>query len=366
MKKSLVLSMVVTMCIILTGCYSHNILDEDVLDIEMGFMGVIEGGRSSEVVKEVKGKVAENILTLTVNFDEKKLNNKYGEESTIDNLVYKYLYDFNLLNRYKVFGKEINAKHKIKMNDKLILSIGEVEMSLEPVKECDWCYMLDSKVRYCMSCIKKYDLPHPNAWIEQRGKKNTEVYDKLAEETETPFRIANAQLILENEFTIYEGQIFCKDLENGYRNIKATARFYDLNNNEIGTNAIELNRINPWSDREFLIKTKCEGIAQSVKVQFDYYEVMGESSIISDEEKGFAWAVAEREVKDRLKAPSKAKFPFSYGSDGVNISKSGDTYTVKAWVDAENSYGAKLRSNFTVQFTRSGKDMYTVKSVTID
>jgi len=84
---------------------------------------------------------------------------------------------------------------------------------------------------------------------------------------------------------------------------------------------------------------------------------------ITENDKGFAWAVAEKEVKDRLKAPSTAKFP-TYGS--ATISKSGDNFKVEGYVDAENSFGAEIRTTFTVEFTKNSEESYTVIIVTID
>ena len=88
----------------------------------------------------------------------------------------------------------------------------------------------------------------------------------------------------------------------------------------------------------------------------DSYSLDGSASAepVADDEKGACWALAEDVVKANLKSPSSAKFPFSYGSDGVSMTKSGNLYTVSAWVDAENSYGAELRSDFTVTMTKSG------------
>ena len=93
------------------------------------------------------------------------------------------------------------------------------------------------------------------------------------------------------------------------------------------------------------------------------------TTVTDDDELGVCWALAKDVVKSNLKSPSSAKFPFSYGSDGVSITKSGDTYTVKAWVEAENSFGATLRSDFTVTMTKSGSGKnakFTAQSCYID
>jgi hypothetical protein len=75
--------------------------------------------------------------------------------------------------------------------------------------------------------------------------------------------------------------------------------------------------------------------------------------------------LAEDVVKSQLKSPSSAKFPFSYADEDVSITKSSNKYTVKSWVEAENSFGETLRSNFTVTMTKSGFK-FTVDSCIID
>jgi hypothetical protein len=83
---------------------------------------------------------------------------------------------------------------------------------------------------------------------------------------------------------------------------------------------------------------------------------------VSDDEKLFAWMAAEKIVKQNLKAPSTAKFPFSYNSTSVEIKKiDANTFRVNAYVDAENSYGAIIRNNFTITIVKSGSGNFTYK-----
>lgn len=89
------------------------------------------------------------------------------------------------------------------------------------------------------------------------------------------------------------------------------------------------------------------------------------TEVTDDDERNICWSLARDVVEAQLKSPSSAKFPFSYADKDVSITKSGDTYTVKSWVDAENSFGAKLRSDFTVTITKSGTK-FTAESCVID
>lgn len=92
-------------------------------------------------------------------------------------------------------------------------------------------------------------------------------------------------------------------------------------------------------------------------------------TVVTDDELGTCWALAKDVVKSNLKSLYSAKFPFSYRSDWVLITKSGNTYIVKAWVDADNSFGANIRSDFTVTMEKSGTGKnakFTSKSCVID
>lgn len=86
---------------------------------------------------------------------------------------------------------------------------------------------------------------------------------------------------------------------------------------------------------------------------------------VNDDELNICWALARDEVKAHLKSPSSAKFPFSYKNKDVLITKSGDIYTVKAWVEAENSFGTTLKNNFTVTIKKVGS-VFTVQSCYIN
>lgn len=75
-----------------------------------------------------------------------------------------------------------------------------------------------------------------------------------------------------------------------------------------------------------------------------------------------AMVIAEKVVKGNLKSPSTAEF---CSSSEYTVSCVGNTWTVKGYVDAQNSFGATLRTNFTVKFTFSSSNEYTVDSCSI-
>ena len=70
-----------------------------------------------------------------------------------------------------------------------------------------------------------------------------------------------------------------------------------------------------------------------------------------------AVVVAEKAVKNNLKSPSTAEF---CSHKEYSITCSGDTWTVSGYVDAQNSFGATLRNDFTVKFTFENSERYTI------
>jgi hypothetical protein len=73
-------------------------------------------------------------------------------------------------------------------------------------------------------------------------------------------------------------------------------------------------------------------------------------------------------VKAHLKAPATAEFPSCYGS-GINAysiqaNPAWDTFTVEGYVDAQNGFGAKIRTGFEATMSRTGpSDNATWKEV---
>ncbi len=79
-----------------------------------------------------------------------------------------------------------------------------------------------------------------------------------------------------------------------------------------------------------------------------------------------AFVMAQKFVEERLKAPSTAKFPYS-SSEGVRIEYQGDCkYKVRAYVDAQNSFGAMIRTRYyaEVQNTK-GTDKWRLLDISM-
>lgn len=78
-----------------------------------------------------------------------------------------------------------------------------------------------------------------------------------------------------------------------------------------------------------------------------------------------AYSTAKAIVRQNLKAPASATFG-SLGEAGCRVSSPRtDRYACSGWVEASNSFGAKLRKSWSVELRESGND-FVVEDVTID
>jgi hypothetical protein len=64
----------------------------------------------------------------------------------------------------------------------------------------------------------------------------------------------------------------------------------------------------------------------------------------------------ENFVKDQLKAPSTADFPGATAARVVRVSNESQGYQVASYVDAQNSFGAKIRSPYLCEVEWNGKE----------
>lgn len=63
-----------------------------------------------------------------------------------------------------------------------------------------------------------------------------------------------------------------------------------------------------------------------------------------------AYSCAKEKVLEVLKSPSSADFPSIFSGD-IKFNQAGDSWTVDSYVDAQNSFGASLRSTFSCSLT---------------
>ena len=77
--------------------------------------------------------------------------------------------------------------------------------------------------------------------------------------------------------------------------------------------------------------------------------------IVSSTQRGLIIISAQEDVENNLKAPTTAEFPGEVlEADQWNVSRDGTTYVITSYVDAQNSFGAMIRSNFQVTYEWDG------------
>lgn len=77
-----------------------------------------------------------------------------------------------------------------------------------------------------------------------------------------------------------------------------------------------------------------------------------------------AYYMSHQFMEKQLKAPSTAKYP-RYDENFVKDLGDG-RYTVDAYVDAENSFGAMIRTNYTCTLKYAGDDKWTLEEIHLD
>lgn len=93
------------------------------------------------------------------------------------------------------------------------------------------------------------------------------------------------------------------------------------------------------------------------------YNSLTYREVTDDDTLGEVWAMTQSFVRDKLKSPKSADFP-TYGDSKVSITNSGSYYKVTGYVDAENSFGAEIRTTFLLVMEKSGSK-YTLKECNI-
>ncbi|MBE6055851.1 hypothetical protein [Clostridium sp.] len=126
---------------------------------------------------------------------------------------------------------------------------------------------------------------------------------------------------------------------------------------------------------DFKVKTKAEK-EEEKKVEEEKENKAKEEAekevkekAIKEENKATLITTAQEVVKKNLKAPSTAKFPWSFDEYKIKETNSENKdmaiYYVSGYVEAKNSFGAKLRNNFVVKM-ECAKDFSKYKVLDIN
>ncbi|MGH6979035.1 MAG: hypothetical protein ACRED4_07070 [Brevundimonas sp.] len=87
----------------------------------------------------------------------------------------------------------------------------------------------------------------------------------------------------------------------------------------------------------------------------------------SDVAKDSALLATQQFVRDKLRAPATAQFPTNSRDPGVSLALTGPCrWTISGHVDAQNAFGAMIRSTYTLVTTVEDDGTYRLESLWID
>lgn len=75
-----------------------------------------------------------------------------------------------------------------------------------------------------------------------------------------------------------------------------------------------------------------------------------------------AFVMSQKFVRNRLKAPSTAQFPHSSSTREIGKCR----YEVTAYVDAQNAFGAMLRTRYSAVMQYNGDRMWSASDIVLD
>lgn len=159
---------------------------------------------------------------------------------------------------------------------------------------------------------------------------------------------------------------------------------YDILKNQIGFTKLEFKsavsgttNYEIYADDVLITVTASEGYCRVFipNTKYVFYEdgavkmsaaVFADRMIDSEQQSNY-YIMAQEIVKSALKNPSSARFPsIITGEAQIGMQKNGDLVAVSGYVDAKNSFNAKVRSNWTVEFRVTDYNSFACDTVYIN
>ncbi|WP_252238860.1 hypothetical protein [Clostridium sp. VAP51] len=144
-------------------------------------------------------------------------------------------------------------------------------------------------------------------------------------------------------------------LESQYKPVLESGKTYDVMTDDEGKTTVDM--LNNWEKLSDNFKTEYQesknAIEDSKKSYDDKKAAEKEAEIKKEELRSSLITNSQEIVKNNLKAPKSAKFP--WGFDQYSITECDSTtdgfkgYIVMGYVDAINSFNAEIRNDFAVQ-----------------
>lgn len=193
-----------------------------------------------------------------------------------------------------------------------------------------------------------------------------EVVEEAKEEEPTPIPVLDQH----DEFITDASEFLSTDISEKLYNILLNdigfTEIYFIGKNESGDSIWDLGCDDigvtvTASDDVYMIwsgdYTFYDSGVKMTKEQFD-------SLHVSESDKVAYYLIAKEIVKNSLKSPKSADFPWLM--DDIGFGKNGDIVAVQGYVDAMNSFGAQIRSQWTVEFKVIDLDTYSYEVVYVN
>ena len=259
--------------------------------------------------------------------------------------------------------------------------------TLQNINEKFWGYMHDIKELYYGGTQEQWNeicnIPrgeleasemYCNVTIEALGTNDAkstpiimpEVVEEDKEEEPTPIPVLDQH----DEFITDASEFLSTDISEKLYNILLNdigfTEIYFIGKNESGDSIWDLGCDDigvtvTASDDVYMIwsgdYTFYDSGVKMTKEQFD-------SLHVSESDKVAYYLIAKEIVKNSLKSPKSADFPWLM--DDIGFGKNGDIVAVQGYVDAMNSFGAQIRSQWTVEFKVIDLDTYSYEVVYVN
>lgn len=79
-----------------------------------------------------------------------------------------------------------------------------------------------------------------------------------------------------------------------------------------------------------------------------------------------AFVMCQTPVENQLRAPSSAKFPYSTAPGASALHLGEGVYRVRGFVDAQNGFGAMLRTSWTCEIAENADQTWSLRNLEID
>lgn len=262
----------------------------------------------------------------------------------------------NIRNDYKKLVDEINmdditdntyivsvsAKTDFDIKDSYDKYDTQYDMIEITVKLSDDFESMDIKQR----CVVLRKIDEEIISILTNGKENTG-YSTLLDDDYVSYKGSNINVIEESDIDfVSSSKIYTFDsgLFHGYDSI-----YIKGEDGKFGYIDYKIE----WDENNIVSVKESEHSSNSYTPVEEDYNSLTYHEVTDDDTLSEVWTISQSFIKDQLKSPKSADFP-TYRDSNVSITNSGDYYKVTGYVDAENSFGAEIRSTFSLVLKRSG------------